>query len=152
MANETSGGVSEHEVEIGADPESVWPLLTDETKMTMWIGVEVALDAKPGGDWRIDFNGNDIAGGKYVEVVPHSRVLLSWGWEGEDNPVPVGSSTVEFTLEAEGSKTRLRLTHAGLPADQVEGHREGWDHYMPRLAMLAEGIDPGPDPWASSNG
>ena len=152
MAVEGSGGPLQYELDVAANPESVWPFLTDQTKMAAWIGVDVVLDARPGGDWRIDFNGNDIAGGKYVEVVPYSRILMSWGWEGEDNPVPVGSSTVEFTLEAQGGNTRLRLTHEGLPADQVESHREGWDHYMPRLAMLAEGKDPGPDPWASSNG
>ena len=62
------------------------------------------------------------------------------------HPLPLSSRRPSVSFGGFG------LTHAGLPADQVEGHREGWDHYMPRLAMLAEGKDPGPDPWASNNG
>jgi hypothetical protein len=26
-------------------------------------------------------------------------------------------------------------------------HRTGWEHYLPRLALVAEGTNPGPDPW-----
>ena len=151
MDNAASGSSVQYEVNIAADPESVWPFLTDQAKMASWIGVDVVLDARPGGDWRVDFNAHDIASGKYVEVVPYSRVLLSWGWEGEDSLVPVSSSTVEFTLEADGGNTRLSLIHEGLPADQIEGHRKSWEHYIPRLVMLAEGKDPGPDPWASAS-
>ena len=148
--NPVSGSAVQVEVNIAADPESVWPFLTDQTKMSAWIGVNVVLDARPGGGWRVGFNAHDVASGKYVEVVPYSRVLLSWGWEGEGSLVPVRSSTVEFTLEAEGGNTRLRLIHGGLPVDQIKGHHESWDHYMARLVMLAEGKDPGPDPRASA--
>ena len=151
MDNPASASPVQYEVNIAADPESVWPFLTDQTKMAAWMGVDVVLDARPGGSWKIDFNAHDTASGKYVEVVPYSRLLLSWGWEGEDSLVPMGSSTVEFTLEAEDSITRLRLIHEGLPADQIVGHHEAWDHYMPRLVVLAEGKEPGPDPWASAS-
>ena len=44
----------------------------------------------------------------------------------------------------------LRLRHLGLPtADQRKAHREGWDHYLARLVVVAAGGDPGPDPWAA---
>ena len=146
-----SGSAVQVEVNIAADPESVWPFLIDQTKMAAWIGVNVVLDARPGGGWRVGFNAHDVASGKYVEVVPYSRVLLSWGWEGEGSLISERSSTVEFTLEADGGNTRLRLIHEGLPADQIQGHQESWDHYMARLVMLAEGKDPGPDPRTSAS-
>ena len=83
--------------------------------------------------------------------MPYSKVVFTWGWEGEGAAVPPGSSTVEVTFEPDGDHTILRLRHYGLPADEMDGHEmdghsEGWDHYMPRLALAASGIDPGPDP------
>jgi hypothetical protein len=41
----------------------------------------------------------------------------------------------------------LRLTHSGLPsAEQCASHAEGWAHYINRLATVASGRNPGPDP------
>ena len=41
----------------------------------------------------------------------------------------------------------MRLTHRGLPdAESVAHHRQGWESYLPRLAIAATGGDPGPDP------
>ncbi len=59
--------------------------------------------------------------------------------------MPPGSTTVEVELIEEGQQTRVRLTHTGLPPDEVAIHRMGWDHYVPRLALAAAGEDPGPD-------
>jgi hypothetical protein len=44
-------------------------------------------------------------------------------------------------------------THTGLPdAAQCAGHAEGWAHYLDRLAEVAAGRDPGPDPWHGRTG
>jgi hypothetical protein len=43
--------------------------------------------------------------------------------------------------------TLLRMTHTGLPnAEQCASHAAGWAHYLGRLAEVAAGRDPGPDP------
>ena len=93
-----------------------------------------------------EVNGRDVARGEYIEVVPNTRVVFSWGWEGEGSPLPPGSSTVEVTLIPDGNGTIVRLRHLGLPSDQRDAHQEGWDRYMPRLAIAAAGGDPGAAP------
>jgi hypothetical protein len=40
----------------------------------------------------------------------------------------------------------VRLTHSGLPPEAVPPHELGWAHYVGRLAVVAAGGDPGPDP------
>ena len=114
--------------------------------MLEWQGIEATLDPRPGGVYRCNVTGNDIALGEFVEVVPHSRVVFTMGWEGEGHPVPPGSTTVEITLTADGDGTLLRLVHRDLPAAAVEGHTEGWTHYLARLVVVAAGGDPGRDP------
>jgi uncharacterized protein YndB with AHSA1/START domain len=93
------------------------------------------------------------ASGEFVEVDRPRRLVHTWGWEpGEEgaNPVPPGSSTIEYELIPEGNGTKLRFTHRGLPTKEAgESHEHGWDHYFARLAVAASGGDPGPDPWVS---
>jgi uncharacterized protein YndB with AHSA1/START domain len=82
-----------------------------------------------------------------VECDPPRRLVHTWGWEGDEN-VPPGSTTVEYELVPEGSGTRLLFTHRDLPSkESAESHTHGWDHYLPRLSLLASGGDPGRDPW-----
>lgn len=140
----------EQEVRIAARPETVFSFLTDPEKITRWKGISATLDPRPGGLYRVDINGRDVVSGKYVEVVPFSRVVFTWGWEGEHSALPPGTSTVEITLIPDGDGTLLRLRHLDLPADQRDLHAQGWSHYLPRLAVAAEGRDPGPDPLASA--
>lgn len=142
----------EREMRIAARPETIFPFFTDPARMMRWKGMHVALDPRPGGLYRVDLNGRDIVRGEYVELVPYSRVVFTWGWEGDNAPVPPGASTVEVTLVADGDGTLLRLRHFQLPRATFEPHAQGWDHYLPRLASAASGGNPGPDPWAASMG
>lgn len=134
------------EIRIAAHPETVFAFLTDPEKILRWKGKTAEVDPRPGGIYRVDITGRDVARGEYVEVVPHRRVVFTWGWEGEGNPVPPGSSTVEITLMPDGNGTILRLVHRGLPEEAREPHAHGWTHYLDRLAAAASGRDPGPDP------
>ena len=145
----TEGQAIEREVRIEAAPEEVFPFFTDASKMARWKGKSASLDPRPGGVYRVDINGRDVVRGEYIEVVPNSRVVFSWGWEGEDSALPPGSSTVEITLTPDGDGTIVRLRHSGLPEGQRGAHVEGWTHYMARLVTAGGGGDPGPDPLES---
>ena len=135
----------EKEIAVAASPDVVFAHFTDPERMCRWKGVKAELDPRPGGIYRVDMNGRDIARGKYVEVVPYSRVVFTFGWEGPDNPVPPGSSTVEITLIPRDGGTVVRLRHTGLPEAAREPHAKGWDHYLERLRIVVDGGDPGPD-------
>lgn len=149
---ELQGGPVRREIRISARPHVVYDFFVDPVKMLRWKGVEATLDPRPGGVYRVNINGRDVASGHFVELVPHSRIVFTWGWEGEGNPVPPGSSTVEVTLVPDGEGTLLQLVHSGLP-DPVRGaHAEGWAHFLPRLAMAASSGEPGPDPWVTDAG
>ena len=140
--------VLEREIRIAARPETVFAFFTDPVKLIRWKGIKATLDPRPGGIYRVDINGRDVARGEYLEVTPYRRVVFTWGWEGEGSPLPPGASTVEISLIAEGEGTVVRLRHLGLPDAQRAAHAEGWDHFLPRLIASAEGRDPGPDPQA----
>ena len=137
----------ELEVRIAASPSTVFSFLKDADGIAQWFGSSVEMDPQPGGIIRIDINGRDIAKGEIVEIVAPERIVFTFGWEADGHPVPPGSSTVEITLKANGDGTILRLRHSGLSAEQAAGHKEGWEHFLPRLVELGEGRDPGKDQW-----
>ncbi len=134
-------------VRIGARPETLFAFFTDPAKMVLWMGTHAIVDARPGGAYRVNVTGGNIARGEFVEVKPHRRIVFTWGWE-EDPVVPPGSTMIEVDLTPDGDGTIVRFTHRDLPADRRASHTEGWEHYLARLALAGAGKDPGPDPWA----
>jgi uncharacterized protein YndB with AHSA1/START domain len=142
--------VVEIERRIEAPREEVFVYLTDPDKYTRWMGMAAELDPRPGGVYRVRMNSDTVALGEYVAVEPPSRVVFTWGWEG-DAAVAPGSTTVEITLRDDGDGTILRLRHTGFPTDEAAAsHREGWAMYVERLSVAAPGGDPGLDPTATS--
>jgi uncharacterized protein YndB with AHSA1/START domain len=147
MAVEATGVVT-REVRIDARPETVFEFLTDPALLLRWKGTQAELDPRPGGAYRIVVNPRSTVRGEYVEVVPHSRLVFTWGFEEPDAALPPGASTVEVTLTPDGDGTILRLVHRGLPEPSRPQHDTGWEHFLDRLRIAAAGVDPGPDPWA----
>jgi len=136
----------EVEIRIAGSPEAVFAYLVDPEKMVRWMGAYAESDPRPGGVYALDINGQARARGRYVEVVPFSRLVFTFGWE-DDESVPPGSSTVEMTLTPDRDGTLVRLVHRGLlAAAQRELHRDGWQLYLARLSVAARGGEPGPDP------
>ena len=130
---------------VNAPPSAVYAYLTNSERWAEWQGEEATVDARRGGLFRMRMATGQTARGQFLELVPDTRVVFTWGWV--DVPgIPPGSTTVEIDLVADGDATLVRLTHRGVPPDGHDAHRVGWQHYLPRLALRAEGGDPGPDP------
>jgi uncharacterized protein YndB with AHSA1/START domain len=144
MSPVQTGSVS-REITVAAPPETVFPYFTDSDRMVLWMGTDAQLDATPGGGLRINVGGSHMAAGEYVEIDPPNRVVFTWGWDNPDTEVPVGSSTVEVTLTAEGDGNKVVLVHRDLPEHMTGPHAHGWEHYFQRLQTAAAGGDAGPD-------
>ena len=137
------------EISIAAEPQTVFECFTDADLYSRWMGARAQLDPRPGGTYAVDINENASARGRFVEVVPHSRIVFTFGWDG-DQALPPGSSTVEVTLTPTPGGTHVRLVHRGLRLKEVrDQHRHGWELYLGRLATVASGGDVGSDPNAN---
>ena len=145
----TTAEVVQRAIRIDAAPATVFAFLTDPAKMVRWMGTEAVLDPRPGGDYGVNITGRERVSGEVIEIVPDRRLVFTWGWEDGALPVAPGESTVEITLEPDGQGTLLRLAHRDVPQDMHKFHRLGWDYALPRLATVAAGQDPGPDPLRS---
>ena len=146
----TAAEVVHREIRIDAAPAAVFEFLIDPVKMVRWMGAEAVLDPRPGGDYRVNITGHERVSGEVIEIVPDRRLVFTWGWEGGALPVAPGESTVEISLEPDGQGTLLRLTHRDLPQGMHKFHQLGWGYALNRLARVAAGEDPGPDPLRST--
>lgn len=121
-------------------PEKVWAAWTNAQALKAWFfpadvpSVKIAkLDLKPGGEYRIEFAagkmGAHTAVGKFREIVPSQRLVLTWNWEGQ----PAMDSVVTIDLKKTATGTHLTLRHDGLPAPEaVMMHKEGWNGILDR--------------------
>jgi uncharacterized protein YndB with AHSA1/START domain len=112
------------------------------------MGDYAILDAIPGGLFSIDINGVPVRG-RYLELDPPHRLLISWGHAGSDI-LPPGASPVEITLTAIPEGTRVNIEHRDLPPEEAAKHVVGWAHFLGRLTIAALGHDPGPDPFSQA--
>jgi uncharacterized protein YndB with AHSA1/START domain len=133
------------EVVVDASPATIFEFLTVPEKHVEWMGSTAEIDPRPGGVYRVKVGDQHQSGGSFVEVVPDRKVVFTFGWDEPDHPIPAGSTEVQIDLVPEGEKTLVRLTHRGLPADAVDDHTTGWDHYLERLGTVVAGGSAGPD-------
>ncbi|MFD0681935.1 MULTISPECIES: SRPBCC family protein [unclassified Paenibacillus] len=145
----SSNDTIKKEIFIECRPETLYSFFTDPDKLVRWMGRQVLLDPSIGGKYRIDVNGSDVAMGEYKELILNEKIVMTWGWE-KSKLVPPGASTVEFKLTPKDNGTLLVMTHYDLPAIEVASHVQGWTHYMLRLQSMAQGQDPGVDPWSEN--
>jgi uncharacterized protein YndB with AHSA1/START domain len=133
-----------HSVHIAATPERVFDHFIRPEAIVTWMGDYARLEPRPGGVFHVDINGVPVRG-RYLEVDPPRRLVISWGHAGSD-VLPPEASTLEVTLSPDAGGTTVTVVHRDLPDAEAAQHAIGWSHFLARLAVAAAGGDPGPDP------
>lgn len=126
----------EHVVDIDAAPDTVYRMWTTADGLRAWWGVAATADPRPGGEIRVDIDGEHVMVGEFVELDEPRRVVFTFGWEGGD-PAP-GTTTVDVRIEGNGSSSRVVLRHDGLPIELVASHAEGWTHFLGQRMVEAQ--------------
>ena len=143
-----------------APVEVVWRLWSDPQDFAAWYGPAgatipvVMMDLTVGGTRRIGMEIQTPNGsrrmwfsGEYREVVEHERLVYTEFMSDEGGAVlsatqmglPDGHPTVsEVTVELQDldGRTRLVLTHRGIPADSPGA--DGWKSALDRLGTLVK--------------
>lgn len=121
---------------IDGQPEAVYQYFVEADAMVRWMGHRASLDPRPGGEFTVEIEGATVQG-RYLELDPPRRLLISWGFAGS-SVLPPGTSRVEVRLTPEGAGTRVELVHDGLLGDLVLEHTNGWRHFLKSLADSVE--------------
>ncbi len=122
----------ERTVDLAHPRPKVWEALTTPQGLSAWFGEEASIDLRPGGAAQMRFHSG-LTVDMRVERVEEPTVF-GFTWRLPDLPEDDPRRTyVEFTLEAMGFGTRLRVVESGfaqLPdasrSRTYESHAEGW--------------------------
>jgi len=91
----------------------LWPLISTGSGLAKWVATVEQFEAQQGNAFRFRSRnrGQDVVEqGVVQEVVPESRLKLSWEWVGEAWAAP---TEVLFALEPEADGTSLLISHSG---------------------------------------
>jgi len=114
-------------LEIDAPVEVVWKALTDAAELTNWFPPDARV--KPGEGGSIFLSWGPGCEGEAPITVWEPNRRFQWTEQfapnGQAEPAPV---IIDYTLEAKGGKTVLRLVQSGF------GRGEGWDGYFDSIS------------------
>ena len=111
---------------------------TDPVLVPRWLGERAELDPRPGGVFRVELGGGDVALGTFEAVEPPARVVFTWGAQGVPGELGPGTSEVEVTVAEAAAGSVVRLAHRGLPAWARGAHLATWARQLSALAVLGE--------------
>jgi uncharacterized protein YndB with AHSA1/START domain len=127
---------------IKARPQVVFDAVTTAEGIAQWWGPDAGpvlvaeADPRVGGLYRLRFRmlrGTEHeSSGKFLEIDPPRRVVMSWRWKGGlEDP---GESRVEITLKAVAEGTELTFIHSQLHNEETRrSHEEGWHGSLDKL-------------------
>jgi uncharacterized protein YndB with AHSA1/START domain len=134
----------EMELFLRATPQRVFDAFATPEVLKSWMRLaEAQIDPRPGGYWRYQWRGGDVADGTVVAYEPPHRLVTDWH---EAPNLHDTRLTIEITAEDAG--TRLRLINSGFGYGGewdtlFAGVEEGWSSGLAQLRVwLEEGRSP----------
>jgi uncharacterized protein YndB with AHSA1/START domain len=129
------------------DADDLWSAITDPARLARWHG-QVEGDLRPGGEFRIYIEANDIESTGRVEACEPPRRLLVTTRETDESyrkgqGVPPFDQSVEATLTADGAQTILVIEVQGMPVDKIAFYGAGWQIHAENLAAYLAGRERG---------
>jgi uncharacterized protein YndB with AHSA1/START domain len=127
--------------------DDLWSALTDPGRLARWYG-QVEGDLRPGGEFRLYLESDDVEGAGRVEACEPPRWLLVMTRETDEswrkgNGAPPFDEALEATLTADGDQTVLVIEVRGLPLDKIAFYGAGWQIHAENLAAYLAGRDRG---------
>ena len=140
-------GVVRIEDRYDTDVDDLWQALTDPARLARWYG-QVAGDLRPGGEFRLYIEPNDLDSTGRVEACEPPRRLLVTTKETDEswrkgNGAPPFDQITEATLTADGDQTILVIEVRGIPLDKIAFYGAGWQIHAENLAAYLAGQNRG---------
>jgi len=126
----------ERDILIHAPIDVVWAVVTEPQHISGWFSDAAELDLTPGGSAALTWNKHGTVHGRVERVEPPNFFSFRWMMDAGAELAEDNSTLVEFTLNAEGESTRLKVVESGFrdlagPDEEnqrhFESHSRGWD-------------------------
>ena len=122
--------------QLNAPPDRVYRAWTDPDEVRRWFKpARLIMNPHVDGLWHSDTEWEGKHWPHYGRFIRLERPrLIEETWMSESTHGLETLLRVEF--EPKGGGTQLTLTHSGLPDDEAENHRKGWEEILSTLDEL----------------
>ena len=140
----------ERVIEIDAPIDVVWTVITEPEHINRWFTDSAELDLRAGGEgrfaWDLKGSRQNVVNLRVERLDPPHFFSFRWDYPDGDDPTETNAPLVEFSLEARGGSTRLRLVESGLEKiarsekdreTYFAEHTSGWTQIAERLRDYA---------------
>jgi len=124
---------------VPASPDRAFAAWTDEAQLATWwwpqlAGTTYDVDAREGGRFEISSPAiGATVSGVYTEVDPPRRLVFTWCWRDEGEPVPEVEDVVVVTFERQEAATLVTVAHTSSEHVPDGGAEQGWNDVLNRL-------------------
>jgi len=124
-------------------PERVFRAWTDPEVVKQWWGNEeyrvtmIEINLQVGGRYRwglhhLETQKDHIVSGEYLEIIPNSKIVCTWQWEGMDQ-----ANELMLDFKPNDSGTELVLNHVKFVDKALrDDHEKGWKGCFDRIGNV----------------
>lgn len=117
-----------------AAPDLTFRMFATPFLLRQWLCNDCKVDARAGGKFFLLWNDGHHAIGTYTAFEPGVHLAFRWQYSGEST-----ATQVDIRLSAEGTMTRIDLTHGGFSDEQARANAEReWDSSFDNLGYTLE--------------
>jgi uncharacterized protein YndB with AHSA1/START domain len=110
----------------------LWRAITEPDEVGKWMGGPSKVDLRVGGDWTVEFGGDDgTLDGIIVRVEHEKKLGYVWGWSYVEWAIEDGADGCTYTFVQNGLADR---------GEDEEGLPAGWHEFFDRLERHLEGV------------
>jgi uncharacterized protein YndB with AHSA1/START domain len=110
---------------LPVSPERIWEAIGSPEQLSRWLGMDVDLDIRPGGEGTARDPDGSLRRIAVEDVEPGRRLTFHW-WAAPNRadgaactPAEAGASTVEIDLEVVEGGTLVRVTETAPPGTEL---------------------------------
>ena len=157
MSNPDKTRTFETEIQLKADPETVWEALTSPTELARWFPLGAMVDPRQGGVLQLSWGDAFSGTCRIQEWDPPRHLRTSWMEQPAADAPGTGArqnggsaslirddreaatrGAVDYFIEGDKGRTVLRLAHSGFSTspkwdDEYDGVSRGWTYELRSL-------------------
>ena len=110
--------------------ENIFLRIQDGSLFRLTGADEVTFDFSEGGRFELSFKGRGRISGRFLKIIPISRVVMEWDVEGFGRPDERGT-TVWITLLENDARTTLTIEHREIPTEEsANSKKKAWKEIL----------------------
>ena len=120
--------------DYSGSPEKIYPLIRDGTLFRLTGADKVAFDFSENASFEFNFADRGKIIGRFLKIIPHSKIIMEWDVEGFDRPAEKGTK-VWITILGDENRTTLTIEHREIPTEEsAAAKQKAWEEILEELA------------------